>query len=63
MLPYKVKEQETRYRKRYLVLIVNNDVKRTFLVRNKIINYVRKYLNNLNFIEVFIWIKSRLKSQ
>jgi len=52
MLPYKVKEQETRYRKRYLDLIVNNDVKRTFLVRNKIINYVRKYLNNLNFLEV-----------
>jgi lysyl-tRNA synthetase class 2 len=55
MLPkpeFGLRDQETRYRQRYLDLIVNPDVKRIFTTRNKIINYVRKYLNQRDFIEV-----------
>ena len=52
MLPKALTNQETRYRQRYLDLIVNSHVKKTFVVKNKIINYIRKYLNNMNFLEV-----------
>jgi len=55
MLPkpeYGLKDQETRYRQRYLDLIMNPEVKQNFLIRSKIINYVRKYLDNMNFLEV-----------
>jgi lysyl-tRNA synthetase class 2 len=47
-----LKDQETRYRQRYLDLICNPNVKSIFQTRNKIINYVRKYLNDRNFMEV-----------
>jgi len=47
-----LKDQETRYRQRYLDLIINPEVKRIFTTRNKIINYVRNYLNHRDFIEV-----------
>ncbi|MGL4687798.1 MAG: lysine--tRNA ligase [Fusobacteriaceae bacterium] len=43
---------ETRYRKRYVDLIMNKDVKETFIKRNKIMNSLRAYLNNKNFMEV-----------
>ncbi|KAJ1923728.1 lysyl-tRNA synthetase [Tieghemiomyces parasiticus] len=55
MLPkahYGFKDQESRYRQRYLDLIMNNDVRRKFITRSRIITYVRKYLDNLNFLEV-----------
>ena len=55
MLPkqeFGLKDQETRYRQRYLDLIMNPDVKRIFTTRNKIINYVRQYLNDRKFMEV-----------
>lgn len=55
MLPkpeFGLKDQETRYRQRYLDLICNPDVKKNFIIRNKIINYVRKYLNDRKFMEV-----------
>jgi lysyl-tRNA synthetase, class II len=55
MLPkpeFGLRDQETRYRQRYLDLIVNPDVKRIFTTRNKIINYVRYFLNKHDFIEV-----------
>ncbi|KAF9227083.1 lysyl-tRNA synthetase [Gyrodon lividus] len=47
-----LKDQETRYRKRYLDLILSDDTRRIFITRSKIINYVRRYLDNLGFIEV-----------
>jgi len=47
-----LKDQETRYRQRYLDLIVNPEVKRIFTTRNKILNYIRSFLNKLDFIEV-----------
>ncbi|MFI5303215.1 MAG: lysine--tRNA ligase [Nitrospiria bacterium] len=43
---------ETRYRRRYLDLIVNPDVKETFLKRIKIIEIIRNYLIEKGFIEV-----------
>ncbi|KAL1409954.1 lysyl-tRNA synthetase [Vanrija albida] len=45
-------DQETRYRKRYLDLIVNNQTRDVFIARSKIVNYIRKYLDNLGFLEV-----------
>ncbi|PWN54461.1 lysyl-tRNA synthetase [Violaceomyces palustris] len=45
-------DQEQRYRKRYLDLIMNNHVRDIFVKRAKIINYVRRYLDNLGFLEV-----------
>ncbi|KAI0779259.1 lysyl-tRNA synthetase [Fomes fomentarius] len=47
-----LKDQETRYRKRYLDLILNDETRRIFLTRGRIINYVRKFLDNLGFLEV-----------
>lgn len=47
-----VKDQETRYRKRYLDLIVNEDVRKRFMARTKIINYLRSFLNSKGFLEV-----------
>jgi len=58
MLPQKkgdseaITDQETRYRKRYLDLIVNHDNRKTFEIRAKVINGVRKYLNDRHFLEV-----------
>ena len=42
-----LKNQDTRYRKRYLDLIVNPDVKKTFVTRSLIIREIRNYLDNL----------------
>src|SRR5690606_13050566 len=46
------KDQETRYRQRYLDLIMNANTRKIFLTRTKIINYVRKFLDSRDFIEV-----------
>jgi lysyl-tRNA synthetase class 2 len=43
---------ETRYRQRYLDLIVNSDNRIIFERRSKIINYVRRYFNDRHFLEV-----------
>ena len=43
---------ELRYRQRYVDLIVNKNVKDTFIKRSKIISSIRKSLENENFIEV-----------
>jgi len=43
---------EIRYRKRYLDLIVNREVKDTFIKRTKIVNVIRNLLNNKGFLEV-----------
>jgi len=45
-------DTDTRYRKRYLDMIMNPDVKDTFIKRSKIITSIRNYLDNLGFIEV-----------
>ena len=43
---------ETRYRQRYVDLMVNPEVKRNFIIRSKFIQFMRKYLDNMNYIEV-----------
>ena len=45
-------DTDTRYRKRYLDMIMNPSVKETFIKRSKIITSIRNYLDNLGFIEV-----------
>ena len=47
-----LKETETRFRQRYIDLLMNPEVKRNFIMRNNIINYVRQFLLDRNFIEV-----------
>jgi lysyl-tRNA synthetase class 2 len=47
-----LKDVETRYRQRYVDLIVNPEVKDTFIVRSKIIRAIRRYLDDLGFLEV-----------
>ena len=46
------KDVETRYRQRYVDLIMNPDVKKTFEVRRKIIENMREFLASKGFIEV-----------
>ncbi|MFC4767870.1 lysine--tRNA ligase [Effusibacillus consociatus] len=43
---------EMRYRQRYVDLIVNPDVRDTFITRSRIIQSMRRYLDNLGFLEV-----------
>ena len=45
-------DTDTRYRQRYLDLIMNPDVKDTFYKRSQIIRAIRNYLDGENFIEV-----------
>ena len=45
-------DKETRYRQRYLDLIVNPEVKNTFIMRSRIIKGIREYLDARNFLEV-----------
>ncbi len=52
MLPGSLKDNETRFRKRYLDLIMNQKSKEIFKTRAKIINFIRNYLNEKDFIEV-----------
>ncbi|TCK60653.1 lysine--tRNA ligase [Seleniivibrio woodruffii] len=47
-----LKDIETRYRQRYVDLIVNEDVKETFKKRSLIVNEVRKFFLNRDFFEV-----------
>lgn len=44
--------KDTRYRQRYLDLIVNNPVHKIFKTRSQIINFIRKFLVDRDFIEV-----------
>lgn len=43
---------DTRYRQRYLDLIVNPEVKETFIKRSKVISSIRRYLDTQGFMEV-----------
>ncbi|MBE7035283.1 MAG: lysine--tRNA ligase [Ruminococcaceae bacterium] len=45
-------DTDTRYRQRYVDLIMNNEVKDTFIKRSKIIACIRQYLNGQGFLEV-----------
>ncbi|MFP5348847.1 MAG: lysine--tRNA ligase [Gammaproteobacteria bacterium] len=45
-------DQEARYRQRYLDLITNDATRATFRLRSAIINFMRQFLNERNFLEV-----------
>ena len=47
-----LKDMDLRYRQRYVDLIMNNDVKKTFIARSKIIRGLRKYLDDRGYVEV-----------
>lgn len=54
-LPEKYKgltDQEARCRQRYLDLIANEDSRRTFQIRTKIVSFIRKYMDSHMFMEV-----------
>ena len=45
-------DTETRYRQRYVDLIMNPEVKNTFVLRSKIVTAIRRYLDERAFLEV-----------
>ena len=45
-------DPESRYRQRYVDLIVNSSVKETFIKRTKIIDKIRTFLNKRDYLEV-----------
>ncbi len=47
-----LKDIDLRYRQRYIDLIVNPEVKNTFVLRSKIIREVKSYLDNKGYLEV-----------
>lgn len=49
---YGLKDIETRYRQRYIDLLLNPDVRQRFNIRTKLISGVREYLDGLGFWEV-----------
>ena len=49
---YGLKDIETRYRQRYVDLIVNDEVKETFITRSKVIRMIREFLDKKDFLEV-----------
>lgn len=55
MLPalhFGVKDQELRYRQRFLDLMVNEPNRKTFVTRAGIIKYIRKYFDDRDFLEI-----------
>ena len=47
-----LKDVDTRYRQRYVDLIINNDVRDVFIKRSKITSMIRNYLDDRQFLEV-----------
>ena len=47
-----VTDQEIKYRQRYLDLITNEESRKIFLTRSKIVSFIRRYLEDNGFIEV-----------
>ncbi len=47
-----LRDKELRYRHRYVDLIVNDDVRRTFLLRSEVISALRRFLDDRGFLEV-----------
>jgi lysyl-tRNA synthetase class 2 len=45
-------DAETRYRKRYLDLLVNEETRRDFLLRSRLVAAIRRYLDERGFVEV-----------
>ncbi|NMB56906.1 lysine--tRNA ligase [Candidatus Beckwithbacteria bacterium] len=49
---YGLKDNEARYRKRYLDFILNPEVKQKIIIRNQVIQEIRQFLINEGFLEV-----------
>lgn len=49
---YGLKDVELRYRQRYVDLVVNDDVRKLFITRTKIIKLIKEFLDNQDFLEV-----------
>ncbi|KAF2223764.1 putative Lysyl-tRNA synthetase, cytoplasmic [Elsinoe ampelina] len=49
---YGFKDQEQRYRKRYLDLIMNDSTRNVFLTRSRMITYIRRFFDERDFVEV-----------
>ncbi len=49
---YGLKDVETRFRQRYLDLLINPEIRERFNIRTKVVSGVREYLDNLGFWEV-----------
>ena len=47
-----LRDADLRYRQRYIDLIVNSDVRKTFKTRSRIITAVREYMDSRNYLEV-----------
>jgi len=47
-----LEDQETRYRQRYLDLIMNEASRETFRIRTRIVQHIRRYLDDKGFMEV-----------
>ncbi len=47
-----LKNQDLKYRQRYVDTIINSDVRKTFFARSKVIKSIRSYLDNLGYLEV-----------
>ena len=45
-------DQETKYRQRYVDLIMNEDTRKTFAIRSMVVDFIRNYLKGDGFIEV-----------
>jgi len=55
MLPnehFGVVDKEIRYGQRYLDLMINNDIRNIFITRSQVTSYLRRFLEDRNFIEV-----------
>eukprot|EP00172_Hildenbrandia_rubra_P000478 Plantae.Rhodophyta-Hildenbrandia_rubra.ctg12377.p1 GENE.Plantae.Rhodophyta-Hildenbrandia_rubra.ctg12377~~Plantae.Rhodophyta-Hildenbrandia_rubra.ctg12377.p1 ORF type:complete len:589 (-),score=115.88 Plantae.Rhodophyta-Hildenbrandia_rubra.ctg12377:2190-3956(-) len=52
MLPKKLSDPETRYRQRYLDLLMTDETRKTFMTRARIIRFVRDFLEKHHFLEV-----------
>ncbi len=47
-----LQDTDLRFRQRYVDLIVNPEVKRNFVIRSQFIKFMRRYLDDMNYIEV-----------
>jgi len=45
-------DQETRYRQRYVDLIMNQEVRETFYMRSKIVTYIRRFFEDRGYMDV-----------
>ncbi len=47
-----LKDVETRYRQRYVDLVMNDDVKNVFVTRSRVVSEIRRFLDGRGFLEV-----------